>query len=76
MIRSCPMKAMYEQTMINVVKALNYAVLGNWTEALVEARRIDHRLNVLTDRTDAKAGYRDDAFARFSRACFMKFPGI
>ena len=35
---------LYEQTMINVVKALNYAVLGNWTEALVEARRIDHRL--------------------------------
>ena len=37
---------LYEQTMINVVKALNYAALGNWTEALVEARKIDHRLNV------------------------------
>lgn len=55
----------YEQTMINVVKALNYALMGNWTEALVEARRIDHRLNVLTDRTGPKDGYRDDPFARY-----------
>ncbi|WP_447976833.1 COG3014 family protein [Candidatus Nitrospira bockiana] len=55
----------YEQTMLNVVKALNYAAMGNWTEALVEARRLDHRLNVLTDRTGPKDGYRDDPFARY-----------
>ena len=66
---------LYEQTMINVVKALNYAVLGNWTEALVEARRIDHRLNVLTDRTDAKAGYRDDAFARYLSGLLYEISG-
>lgn len=55
----------YEQTMINVIKALNYAVMGNWNEALVEARRIDHHLNVLTDRVGAKDSYRDDGFARY-----------
>lgn len=55
----------YEQTMINVIKALNYAAMGDWNEALVEARRIDHRLNVLADRAGAKDGYRDDGFARY-----------
>ena len=55
----------YEQVMINVLKALNYASLNQWQDALVEARRIDHRLNVLTDRTKDKGAYRDDGFARY-----------
>jgi hypothetical protein len=55
----------YEQVLINVLKALNYAVLGQWQDALVEARRIDHRLNVLSDRTKQKNAYRDDGFARY-----------
>lgn len=65
----------YEQTMINVVKALNYAAMGNWTDALVEARRIDHRLNVLTDRTSPKEGYRDDAFARYLSGLLYEISG-
>lgn len=55
----------YEQVMINVMKALNYASLNEWQDALVEARRIDHRLNVLADRAKDKAAYRDDGFARY-----------
>jgi len=55
----------YEQVMINVLKALNYASLNRWQDALVEARRIDHRLNVLADRAKEKAAYRDDGFARY-----------
>ena len=55
----------YEQVLINVLKALNYAVLGAWQDALVEARRIDHRLNVLSDRTQERNAYRDDGFARY-----------
>lgn len=54
----------YEHVMINVVKALNYAAQGQLQEALVEARRIDHRLNVLSDRVRG-AGYRNDGFARY-----------
>ncbi|HLA61601.1 MAG TPA: hypothetical protein VK626_05090, partial [Nitrospiraceae bacterium] len=50
----------YEQVLINVLKAVNYAVLGQWQDALVEARRIDHRLNVLSDRTKEKNAYRED----------------
>lgn len=55
----------YEHVMINVIKALNYAVMGRLDDALVEARRIDNRLNVLADKTKEKEGYRDDAFARY-----------
>ncbi|MGH7230634.1 MAG: COG3014 family protein [Nitrospiraceae bacterium] len=65
----------YEQTMINVIKGLNYAVVGNWNEALVEARRIDHRLNVLGDRAGPKDGYRDDAFARYLSGLFYEISG-
>ena len=55
----------YEQVLINVLKALNYAQLGQWQDALVEARRIDHRLNVLSDQTQKTNAYRDDGFARY-----------
>ena len=55
----------YEQVLINVLKAINYVSLGQWQEALVEARRIDHRLNVLSDRVQGKHAYRDDGLARY-----------
>ncbi len=55
----------YEHVMINVVKALNYAVQGQLDEALVEVRRIDHRLNVLSDRVRDATKYRNDGFARY-----------
>jgi hypothetical protein len=55
----------YEHVMINVIKALNYVGLGQFMEALVEARQIDHRLNVLSDRISGKDTYRNDAFARY-----------
>jgi hypothetical protein len=55
----------YEHVMINVVNALNYAALGQIQEALVEVRRIDHRLNVLSDRVKDVNKYRNDGFARY-----------
>ena len=67
--------APYERTMINVIKALNYAAMQNWTEALVEARQIDDRLNVLADRTSQKYGYRDDAFARYLSGILFEIAG-
>lgn len=54
----------YEQVMINVIKAFNYAFLQDIQEALIEARKIDHRLNVLTDSTE-KDHYHEDPFARY-----------
>ncbi len=55
----------YEQVLLNALKALNYASVGQWQDALVEARRIDHRLNVLSDRVKDKSAYREDGFARY-----------
>ena len=55
----------YEHVMINVLKALNYTAQGQLQEALVEARRIDHRLNVLSDKVKDTNGYRNDGFARY-----------
>lgn len=55
----------YEHVMVNVVKALNYALQNDREGALVEARRIDHRLNVLNDRLKGKKGYGNDGFARY-----------
>ncbi|MBH0207881.1 MAG: hypothetical protein HP495_05055 [Nitrospira sp.] len=55
----------YEHVMINAVNALNYAAQGQLQEALVEARRIDHRLNVLGDTVKDQTKYRTDGFARY-----------
>lgn len=55
----------YEHVMINVIKAINYAAQGQLQGALVEARRIDHRLNVLSDRVKDATKYRNDGFARY-----------
>jgi hypothetical protein len=57
--------APHEHVMVNVVKGLNYAFLQQWSEALVEARRIDHRLNVLSDKVEEKNTYHEDPFARY-----------
>ena len=57
--------APHEHVMVNVIKALNYALQQQWSEALVEARRIDHRLNVLSDKVEDKDSYQEDPFARY-----------
>ncbi len=64
----------YEQVMINVIKALNYALLQNFSEALVEARKIDHRLNILNDSVDQDE-YREDPFARYLTGVLYEVSG-
>ncbi len=65
----------YEHVMINVIKALNYAAQGQLQEALVEARRIDHRLNVLSDRVKSADRYRNDGFARYVSGILYEVAG-
>ena len=65
----------YEQVMINVIKAVNYAAEGSWSESLVEARRIDNRLALLAGQTGAKDGYRDDGLARYLSAVLYEAAG-
>lgn len=68
--------ASYEQVMLNVIKALNYAVAGNLQEALVEARRVDHRLNLLADQAaDKPDAYRDDGLARYLSGILFEAAG-
>lgn len=53
----------YELAYINVFQALNYLFIGQDDEALVEARKIDHRLKTLSSGTGGS--YREDPFIRY-----------
>lgn len=55
----------FEKVMINVIMALNYVYLGQWDEALVEARKVDHKLNLFNDRYEKKNVYKQDALAHY-----------
>jgi len=57
----------FESAMVNLFQALNYAALGMWDDALVEARRVDIKLNIFNDQYPERARnvYREDAFIRF-----------
>jgi hypothetical protein len=55
----------FETVLIHLFSALNYAALEQWDDALVEARQVDARLNLLNDRYTQKNVYKEDAFARY-----------
>jgi uncharacterized protein len=55
----------FEKVMLNVIMAMNYAQLGLLDDALVEARKVDHKLSVLNDRNGGKIAYSKDPFARY-----------
>ncbi|HIE65922.1 MAG: hypothetical protein ABGX83_04765 [Nitrospira sp.] len=55
----------FEKAMINVISSLNYVYLGQLDEALVEMRKVDHKLNLLNDKYEQRNIYKEDAFARY-----------
>ncbi len=56
----------FENVMINLFMALNYVFMGNWNDALVEARKVDHKLNLINEPyLNNKNRYGEDAFVRF-----------
>jgi hypothetical protein len=55
----------FEKVLLNVVMAISYAQLGLWDDALVEARKVDHKLTVLADRNQKRMTYSQDALARY-----------
>ena len=55
----------FEKVMVHVFAALNYVYLGKWNDALVEARKVDHKLNVFNDEYEEKNVYKEDAYARY-----------
>lgn len=56
----------FEYVFINIFQALNYIMLGNYEDALVEARDVDSKLNAINAqyKQDQKNVYKEDAFAR------------
>ncbi|NIQ96850.1 MAG: hypothetical protein GWO11_04175, partial [Desulfuromonadales bacterium] len=54
----------YESVYLNYYKILNYLALGETSDAAVEARRIDEKLNWFTDRYGEEHAFREDAFLR------------
>ena len=57
----------FESAMVNLFMALNYVGLGLRDEALVEARKVDNKLNIINSHyaKDKKNVYKEDAFIRF-----------
>ncbi len=57
----------FESVMVNLFMALNYVGLDLRDEALVEARKVDNKLNIINSRypEDKKNVYKEDAFIRF-----------
>jgi len=55
----------YEYTLVNIFQAMNYVMLGSYNEALVEARDMDSKLNLVNALYAGKNMYKEDAFGRF-----------
>ena len=57
----------FESALVNLFMALNYAAMQKWDDALVEARKVDAKLNMFNAQYDAneKNDYAEDAFIRF-----------
>ncbi len=55
----------FERALINLFSAINYVMLGDFDEALVECRRLDSLLTLYNDKYDRKNVYKEDAFGRY-----------
>lgn len=55
----------YEYILVNIFQAINYVMIGEYNEALVEARDMDSKLNLINSLHEGKNIYTEDAFGRF-----------
>lgn len=55
----------FERIFINVFQSLNFLMLGEYENALVEARKVDHKLKTLKVNYGNKNVYKEDAFVRY-----------
>ncbi len=55
----------FEKIFINVFLSLNYLMIGKYEDALVEARKVDHKLKTLQVDYGGKNVYKEDAFMRY-----------
>jgi tetratricopeptide (TPR) repeat protein len=55
----------FERALLRIFNAINYSVLEQWENALVEARQIDYLLSKLNREQGGDNVYDEDAFARY-----------
>jgi len=55
----------FEKVLTNFFAAINYLQLRNLEDALVEARKIGHKLSVLGDKYEGKGRYHQDGLAQY-----------
>jgi len=67
----------YERVHLNIFQALNYAALGDVSEALVEARDVNSILNAINLQYPEKKknAYKEDAFARLLMGILYEMSG-
>ena len=56
----------FEKVLINTYLAMNFALMGDVESALVEARRVNHKLHLMVSQGGRK--YKQNAFARYLSA--------
>jgi hypothetical protein len=66
---------MWERVLIHYYRALNYVELGQFEDALVECRKVNHKLAVYVDSSDNPPTYRTDAFAQYLTAILYEASG-
>lgn len=54
----------FERVFVNLLSALNYVAMERWDDALVECRKVDHKLNLYNIKYEKKNIYKEDAFIR------------
>ncbi len=55
----------FEKVYVNLFMALNYAELGRLEDAIVEARKVDLKLNEYSQQYGGKNSFKQDAFIRY-----------
>jgi hypothetical protein len=63
----------FEKVMINTYLSMNYAIMGDYENALVEARRVNHKLLLMVSEGERK--YKQNAFARYLSAILYEAEG-
>ena len=63
----------FEKVLINTYLAMNYALMGDFENALVEARRVNRKLYLMI--TEGKRRYQQSAFARYLSAVLYEVTG-
>lgn len=63
----------FEKVMVNVYLALDYALIGNFGEAQVEARKVNTKLYRMVN--EGKRKYKQNAFARYLSAILYEAQG-